>query len=79
VLQRDLERSIVGINFPVCILWRCRFEKLRRRRIAGQPQLRRIIINCIGTAENFGARISCISPDSNIFELEHTAALIVAE
>src|SRR5262249_22291726 len=78
VLERDLELSVVGVNFPIGILRRCGFEEFRWRRITRQPQLHRVVINSVSAAEDFRAGIGRISPGSDILELEHAATFIVA-
>ena len=43
------------------------FHKLRRHRLAGEPQLHRIIINGIGGTDDVGARIGSIMMRANGF------------
>src|SRR5262249_40243809 len=75
VLERDLELSVMGAHFPVRIL--LRFDEFRRHVLARGPQLHRLIVGRIGTAQDLDAGIGGVPPNTNIFELEHAAAFVI--
>ena len=70
-----LEHVVVGNHDPVGI-GSCCDEGLWHR-ITRLPELHRPVINCIGTAQHFGAQIARVPVSSNFPQIDPATGLII--
>ena len=75
-LDRGFELVVMRDDYPVR-LGRGR-DDLRRRRIAGHPQLHRAVVNRVCATQDLGARISRIAVRADFPEIHALTGLVVA-
>src|SRR5262249_56260177 len=74
--NRIVKVRAIGTNNPARI--GRRLDELRRHRIAGHPQLHRLVVNRIGAAQNLGRGISRILVSANCFQDRTAAGFIIS-